>query len=115
MIESNIFKKIIDKEIKTDFLYEDKKVLAFRDISPQAPEHILIIPIKEISTINDIVTEDKELIGHMFLVAIKIAQKLKIEKNGYRIVFNCNEDGGQSVYHLHMHLIGGRKLLWPPG
>ena len=112
---STIFNKIINKEIKSDILYEDVKSLAFRDINPQAPEHILIIPKKSISTINDITTNDKELIGHLFVVAAKLAKDLNISDDGYRIVFNCNDNGGQTVYHIHMHLMGGRKFSWPPG
>ena len=112
---STIFKKIIDKEINADIVYENDKVLAFKDINPVSPIHILIIPKKEIPTINDISSNDKELLGEMFITAQKIAKKLNINKNGYRVVFNCNEDGGQTVFHLHMHLLAGRLFSWPPG
>ena len=112
---STIFKKIIDKEINADIVYENDKVLAFKDINPVSPVHILIIPKKEIPTINDISSNDKELLGEMFIVAQKIAKKLNINKSGYRVVFNCNEDGGQTVFHLHMHLLAGRSFSWPPG
>ena len=112
---STIFKKIIDKEINADIVYENDKVLAFKDINPVSPVHILIIPKKEIPTINDISSNDKELLGEMFITAQKIAKKLNINKNGYRVVFNCNEDGGQTVFHLHMHLLAGRLFSWPPG
>ena len=112
---SSIFKKIINKEIKADIIYEDDISIAFTDVSPQAPIHLLIIPKKEIRTINNIRKDDKERIGHLFIVAKNIAKDMKIDKNGYRIVFNCNEDAGQTVFHLHMHLLGGRKLSWPPG
>jgi len=112
---STIFSKIINKEMDADIIYEDSKSLAFKDINPVSSTHILIIPKKEIPTINDIQDCDKELIGHLFVVAKKIAKKLNIDKNGYRIVFNCNNDAGQTVFHIHMHLIGGRKLSWPPG
>ena len=112
---STIFNKIINKEINSDILYEDGKSLAFRDINSQAPEHILIIPKKAISTINDITANDKEIIGHLFVVAAKLAKDLNISDDGYRIVFNCNDNGGQTVYHIHMHLMGGRKFSWPPG
>ncbi len=112
---STIFKKIIDKEINADIIYEDDKSIAFNDINSVAPNHILIIPKKEIPTINDIQETDKELIGHLFIVARILAKQLKISKNGYRLVFNCNDDAGQSVYHIHMHLLGGRKFTWPPG
>ena len=112
---STIFNKIINKEIQANILYEDELSIAFNDVNPQAPFHILIIPKKEIKTINHIKNEDKKLIGHLFLVAQKIAKENKIEKNGYRLVFNCNNDAGQSVYHIHMHLLAGRKFTWPPG
>ena len=112
---STIFKKIIDKEINADIIYENDNILAFRDMNPVSPIHILIIPKKEIPTINDISEDDKLLIGEMFIVAQNIAGKLKINKSGYRVVFNCNKDGGQTVFHLHMHLLGGRSLSWPPG
>tara|TARA_B100001996_G_C18574597_1_gene559811 strand:- start:652 stop:993 length:342 start_codon:yes stop_codon:yes gene_type:complete len=112
---STIFKKIIDKEIDADIIYEDKNILCFKDISAKAPIHLLIIPKKEIKTINDIEEDDKVLIGEMFIAAKKIAEKLQIKEKGYRLVFNCNEDGGQTVFHLHMHLLAGRKLTWPPG
>ncbi len=111
----SLFTKIINKEIPAEIIYEDNDILAFNDINPQAPVHVLIIPKKEIKTINDIEVEDKEILGKIFLVAKKIAKKLNIDKTGYRTVFNCNEDGGQSVYHIHLHLLGGRKLNWPPG
>ena len=112
---STIFSKIINKEMDADIIYEDSKSLAFKDINPVSSTHILIIPKKEIPTINDIQDSDKELIGHLFVVAKEIAKQLNIDKNGYRIVFNCNDDAGQTVFHIHMHLIGGRKLSWPPG
>ena len=112
---STIFTKIINKEIKADILYEDNLCLAFKDINPAAPVHILIIPKKEIQTTNDLVDSNKVLIGHLFIVAKNIAKKLNVNKYGYRIVFNCNEDGGQTVYHIHMHLLAGRTFNWPPG
>ena len=112
---STIFSKIINKEIKANIIYEDESVLAFEDVNPQAPIHILIIPKKEIKTANHIDQDDAQLIGKLFLTAKNIAKKKNIDKNGYRLVMNCNDDGGQTVYHLHLHLIGGRKLSWPPG
>ena len=112
---STVFKKIIDKQINADIVYENDTVLAFKDLNPVAPVHILIIPKKEIPTINEISIEDKELLGEMFIVAKEIAEKLNIKNNGYRLVFNCNEDAGQTVFHIHMHLLAGRKLSWPPG
>ena len=112
---STIFSKIINKEIHADILFENDKILAFRDISPQAPVHFLVIPKKEIRTINDINEEDKSLIGELFIVAKEIAKKEGISENGYRTIFNCNEHGGQTVYHIHLHVLGGRQLEWPPG
>ena len=112
---STIFKKIIDREIKSEIFYEDKNVICINDINPQAPIHLLIIPKKVIETINDIDIENKHLIADMVFAAKKIAKKLKIDKKGYRLVFNCNEDGGQTVYHIHMHFLAGRKFTWPPG
>tara|TARA_B100001964_G_C13716001_1_gene372434 strand:+ start:51 stop:392 length:342 start_codon:yes stop_codon:yes gene_type:complete len=112
---STVFTKIINKEIDAKILYEDDISLAFNDISPKAPYHILIIPKEEIKTLNDIQDKHKMLIGHLFIVAKKLAKKFNINKKGYRVVFNCNEDAGQTVFHIHMHLLGGRELLWPPG
>ena len=111
----SIFKDIIDKKIKAEIIYENDDILCFKDVNPVAAIHILIIPKKEIPTINDISSNDKELLGEMFITAQKIAKKLNINKNGYRVVFNCNEDGGQTVFHLHMHLLAGRLFSWPPG
>ena len=112
---STIFSKIINKEIHADILFENDKILAFRDISPQAPVHFLVIPKKEIRTINDINENDKSLIGELFIVAKEIAKKEGISEKGYRTIFNCNEHGGQTVYHIHLHVLGGRQLEWPPG
>ena len=112
---STIFSKIINKEIHADILFENDKILAFRDTSPQAPVHFLVIPKKEIRTINDINEEDKSLIGELFIVAKEIAKKEGISEKGYRTIFNCNEYGGQTVYHIHLHVLGGRRLKWPPG
>ena len=112
---STIFSKIINKEIHADILFENDKILAFRDTSPQAPVHFLVIPKKEIRTINDINEEDKSLIGELFIVAKDIAKKEGISEKGYRTIFNCNEYGGQTVYHIHLHVLGGRRLKWPPG
>ncbi|MGB9771518.1 MAG: histidine triad nucleotide-binding protein [Candidatus Kapaibacteriota bacterium] len=110
-----IFSKIIRKEIPSDIVYEDDEIIAFKDIAPQAPIHILIIPKKEIPTANDISEEDAPLIGKLFLVAKKLAKDFQVDKSGYRLVINCNKDAGQAVYHLHLHLLGGRKFSWPPG
>jgi len=107
---STIFSKIIAKEIPAEIVYEDDLVLAFKDINPQAPVHILIIPKKEIPTANDITQADELTLGRMFTVAAKIAKEQNIAESGYRLMVNCNEDGGQEVFHLHMHILGGRKL-----
>lgn len=107
---ATIFTKIIKREIPAEIVFENEKVLAFKDINPQAPIHILIIPKKEIPTINDIKKEDKDLIGEIYLVIGEIARKLGIEEEGYRIISNCNDYGGQEVFHLHFHLLGGKKL-----
>ena len=110
MAQETIFSKIIRREIPSNIVYQDELVTAFRDVSPQAPTHILIIPNKLIPTINDITTEDELALGRLFTVAAKIATQEGIADNGYRLIVNCNRDGGQEVYHLHMHLLGGRKL-----
>ncbi len=107
---STIFSKIIAREIPADILYQDERVTAFRDIDPQAPTHILIIPNKEIPTVNDVTEEDEAVLGHLFIVAKKIAEQEGIAASGYRLLVNCGSDGGQEVFHLHMHLLGGRKL-----
>lgn len=112
---STIFKKIIDREIESEIVYEDQNVICINDINPQAPIHLLIIPKKIIETINDIDIDNKHLIADMVFAAKKIAKNLKIDKKGYRLVFNCNDDGGQTVYHIHMHFLAGRKFTWPPG
>ncbi|HZZ81876.1 MAG TPA: histidine triad nucleotide-binding protein [Gemmataceae bacterium] len=114
MLKDNIFQKIIDKQIKANIAYEDDQCLAFHDIHPQAPVHVLIIPRKAIATHADLTDSDRELLGHMHLVAMKLAQQLKLD-DGYRIVINCLDRGGQTVPHLHMHLMGGRDFHWPPG
>ena len=114
-MENCIFCKIIRKETKTDILYENKNILAFRDINPQAPVHILLIPKTHISTLNDLTGGERELVGDLILNASRLAEQEGIAEEGYRTGFNCNEAGGQTVYHLHLHLLGGRKLGWPPG
>jgi len=110
-----IFCKIIAGEIPAKIIYEDDKVVAFDDLYPKAPIHKLIIPRKHIATINNIEETDKELIGHMYWVAKKLAADLEIAEDGYRTLMNCNKNGGQEVYHLHLHLLGGRPMHWPPG
>ena len=110
-----LFCKIIDKEIPSETVYEDEHVLAFEDLTPQAPIHILIVPKKHISTSLDIQEEDNELIGRMFRAANAIAKEKGIAENGFRTVMNCNRDAGQTVFHIHLHLLGGRAMNWPPG
>ena len=110
-----LFCKIIDKSISANIIYENNNIIAFNDIAPIAPTHILIVPKKMIASINDLEKEDKELIGEMFILAKELAEKYKINESGYRTVFNTNGDAGQTVFHIHLHLIGGRKLDWPPG
>lgn len=110
-----LFCKIRDREIPGDIIFENENVLAFNDINPQAPLHVLIIPKEHIATINDIDASNIHLIGEMYLAAKALAAKNGIDQNGYRTVINCNEFGGQEVYHLHLHLIGGRQMSWPPG
>ena len=109
-MSETIFSKIIKRELPADIIYEDDEVLAFRDISPQAPVHVLIIPKVEIETVNDIRPEQAELIGKMVLIAQKIADDEGIAEDGYRVVINCNRHGCQVVFHLHMHLLGGKQL-----
>lgn len=109
-----IFQKIIDREIPADIVFEDEHCLAFTDIAPQAPTHILIIPKKRIRSAAQITQEDGQLIGHLWNVIRQVAEKQGLD-NGYRVVTNCGEDGGQAVDHLHFHLLGGRPMEWPPG
>ena len=110
-----IFCKIVSKEIPSSIVYEDEKVVAFNDINPVAPVHVLIIPKQHISSVLNITKENSDIISHIFLVANKIAKKLDIEEKGFRIVNNCGEDGGQTVEHVHFHILAGRSLQWPPG
>jgi histidine triad (HIT) family protein len=110
-----LFCKIIAKTIPATIVHEDDQVLAFRDISPKAPTHILIIPKKHIATLNDIENDDKNLLGHMITTAKQLAKADGLADDGYRLVINCNEDGGQTVFHIHLHLLGGRQMSWPPG
>lgn len=114
MMADNLFLKIIDRSIPAKIVYEDDQCLAFHDIKPQAPVHVLIIPKKEIRTLDDATAEDQAILGHLQLVAVKVAKELGLAK-GYRLVVNCNEHGGQVVPHLHYHLLGGRDMTWPPG
>jgi histidine triad (HIT) family protein len=114
-MSKTIFQKIIDREIPANILYEDNHIIAIEDINPVAPVHALIIPKKCIPTLNDLDSVDIDIVGKMFIVAKELAKEFKIDESGYRTVFNCNDDGGQTVDHIHLHLIGRRKLNWPPG
>lgn len=110
-----LFCKILGGEIPTEFVFESEHAVAFHDINPQAPTHVLIIPRRHIATINDVKADDAEIVGHLFLAAKQIAAQEKLADAGYRVVMNCNEAAGQTVFHLHLHLLGGRRLRWPPG
>jgi len=112
---ASLFTKIINRDIPATIIYEDDKVVAFDDVAPQAPVHKLIVPRKEIATLNDLSVEDVSIVGHMIFVAKQLASQLQIAEAGYRLVFNCNDDGLQTVPHIHLHLLGGRRLTWPPG
>ncbi len=113
-MSKTLFERIIDREIPADIIYEDDRCIAFRDINPQAPTHVLIVPRKPIPSLDDVVDDEAALAGHLLLVARKLAADEGLT-DGYRVVINCGRDGGQSVDHLHVHLLGGRKLKWPPG
>lgn len=114
MSEKTIFKRIIDGELPVEIIYQDDQCLAFRDITPQAPTHVLVIPKKEIASLAQATPEDSNLLGHLLSVAGRVAGDLGLT-GGYRVVINCGPDGGQSVDHLHLHLLGGRRMEWPPG
>src|SRR6476646_7989633 len=114
MADKTIFQRIIDKEIPAKIIYEDDQCLAFHDVSPQAPIHVLVIPKQAIVSVATVADDDAELLAHMWLVMRDLAKQLKRDA-GYRVVVNCGRDGGQSVDHLHFHLLGGRQLTWPPG
>jgi histidine triad (HIT) family protein len=110
-----LFCKIVNGDINADVVFESDNVIAFNDINPQAPTHILIIPKRHIPTINDLIESDCDNLGQLFLVAASIAKKNNFSNEGYRVVMNCNSAAGQTVFHLHLHLLGGRTLMWPPG
>lgn len=114
MSDVTIFDKIISKEIPAKIIYEDDKALAFQDINPQAPIHFLVIPKQRIVTINEINEDNAHLVGHLYVVAAKIAKEMGFAEDGYRAVMNCNNDGGQTVYHIHLHVLAGKALGWPP-
>lgn len=110
-----LFCKLAKGEINSDIVFEDNDVIAFRDINPQAPHHILVIPRRHIATVNDASPEDAALIGKLTLTAQRVAKDLDFAEDGYRLVMNCNSHGGQTVFHLHLHLLAGRPMHWPPG
>lgn len=110
-----LFCKILNGDIPADIVYESDTAIAFRDINPQAPTHVLIIPREHISTINDIEPEKQQLVGSLFSAAKEIAVNEGVQEDGYRVVMNCNEGAGQTVFHIHLHLLGGRHMNWPPG
>ncbi len=112
---SSIFTKIINKEIPAAIVYEDEKCIAFRDIDPKAPVHILLVTKKEIPSLAKVTDDDKGLLGHLLATASKIAKEHGISDSGYRLVINTNKEGGQEIYHLHLHILGGRQMEWPPG
>ncbi len=114
-MSEDLFLKIINREIPADIVYETDSVLAFRDINPQAPLHVLVIPKTHIRTINDIGAEHTALVGELFTAAAAIAAEHGYADDGYRVVMNCNEAAGQTVFHIHLHLLAGRSLSWPPG
>lgn len=110
-----LFSKIIRREIPADIVYEDDEILAFRDIHPQAPHHVLFIPKTSIATLNDLTKDNAALIGKVVLAAVNYAKREGFAEDGYRCVINCNAEGGQTVFHLHLHLLAGRQMAWPPG
>ena len=115
MSEDCLFCKILAGDIPADIIYESESAIAFRDINPQAPTHVLVIPRQHIATINDLDEADRSLVGDLYLAAQQIAAEEGIAESGYRAVMNCNEGAGQSVFHIHLHVLGGRALTWPPG
>jgi histidine triad (HIT) family protein len=114
-VSEDLFLKIIDREIPADIVYETDDVLAFRDINPQAPLHVLVIPKQHIRTINDLEDSQEKLVGQLFTAAKEIARREGVAEEGYRVVMNCNAGAGQTVFHIHLHLLAGRPLGWPPG
>jgi histidine triad (HIT) family protein len=115
MQQACLFCRIIGHDTAAEFVHEDDLVVAFKDLRPQAPVHLLVVPRKHISTLNDLVPEDNALVGQIFQVAKKLAMQSNIHQKGYRTIFNVNAGAGQSVYHIHLHLLGGRMFSWPPG
>ena len=114
-MEDCLFCKIAAGEMDTNFIYQDEEVVVFKDVNPKAPVHLLIVPKKHIADLNSLEAEDNQLVGHIYQIAKKMADEYDIAESGYRIVSNCGDDGGQTVYHIHFHLLGGRQMQWPPG
>lgn len=114
-MKETIFSKIINKEVPAEIIYEDDLAIAFKDVNPKAPAHLLVIPKKVVSSLSAAQGSDTNLLGHCLQVCKKVAEQVGIEEGGYRVVTNIGEDGGQSVFHLHFHVLGGRSLQWPPG
>lgn len=114
-MDNCIFCKIAGGQVATNFLFSDEEIIAFNDLHPQAPHHVLIIPRQHIETVAQVEESNAYLLGRMIITAHRLAEELGFAKNGYRLVVNCRGDGGQEIYHLHLHLLGGRKLKWPPG
>jgi histidine triad (HIT) family protein len=110
-----LFCRIRDGQINAKVVYRDDVCMAFEDINPQAPTHVLFIPLKHIATVNDIAQEDRETVGHLYTAAARLAEERGHAEKGYRVVMNCNEDAGQTVFHIHLHLLAGRPMMWPPG
>lgn len=114
-MSDTIFARIIRREIPADIVFEDEYVLAFRDLNPQAPTHVLFVPKRAVATLNDLQAGDAELVGRLVLAAAAYAKQQGLAESGYRVVMNCNQHGGQSVFHIHLHLLAGRQMTWPPG
>ena len=115
MTTETIFDKIINREIPTEIVFENDSVLGFKDINPQAPVHVLFIPKTRIPTINDLTDEQKHIVGDLYLAARDYAKQIGEDENGYRVIMNCNENGQQTVFHIHLHFLAGRQMTWPPG
>ncbi|MDT8453004.1 MAG: histidine triad nucleotide-binding protein [Gammaproteobacteria bacterium] len=115
MMSECLFCRLVKGEIPSDIVYENDEVIAFRDQNPQAPTHVLVIPRKHISTVNDLTAEDKNVVGEMLLAAKAVAAQDGIAEDGYRLIMNCNKGAGQTVFHIHLHVLGGRVMNWPPG
>jgi histidine triad (HIT) family protein len=114
-VQDCLFCKIVDGGLPADIVYENDSLIAFRDINPKAPTHILLIPRRHVATMNDLQDGDESLVGDLFITAARIAADEGLADDGYRVVMNCNEAAGQSVFHIHLHLMGGRAMTWPPG